>query len=75
MSEPEYFQGRTRSSEIRNWILSEMLRGAGKSALVLVVIGFAIYAIYLVSFLLPEESKQAPDPMNVELEQPLIRLT
>lgn len=70
MSDKEYFQeGRTAS--IRGWVLAQMLRGAGWAGLVLVGILLLIYAVALVGRLLPEQSRQTPDPMRGSLEQPL----
>ena len=58
------------TSMLRNFVLAQMLRGAGWSALLVVAVGGGLYALYLASLLLPEESKQAPAPMGA-LEQPL----
>lgn len=72
MSDKEYFhEGRTAS--IRGWVLSQMLRGAGWAGLILVGIMALIYVVYLIGLLLPEESRQTPDPMRGSLEQPLDR--
>lgn len=62
MAEHDYIQ-QTTSQRIRNWILYEMLRGAGYAASVLVGIGVIIALIYIVSLFLPDESKNAPPPM------------
>ena len=60
------------TQRIRSWILSEMLGGAGKAAVLVIGIGVALYALYLFSLLLPEESKQAPSPQQQgAIEQPL----
>jgi|GEM_PF-431130 len=65
-----YFEG-DRRSNIRGWVLIEMLRGGGYAAVVLFGIGLILGAIYLVSLLLPPESKQAPPPMPFsQLEAP-----
>jgi len=60
-----------RRGAIRNWMLNEMVRGAGWAAGVLVGIGLFLYAIYLVGLLLPEASKTAPPPMPFSQVQPL----
>ena len=71
MSERDYFEV-NRSGQIRNWILSEMLRGGGYAAVVLVGIGLIIGVIYLVGLLLPAESRNTPPPMPFsQLEAPL----
>jgi hypothetical protein len=62
MSDKHYIN-QTETQRLRSWILSEMLSGAGKAALFVILIGVVLYAIYLVGLLLPEESKQAPAPM------------
>ena len=61
MSDKHYIN-QTETQRLRSWILSEMLSGAGKAALFVFLIGVSLYAIYLLGLLLPEESKQAPDP-------------
>ena len=69
---PYYEEG--PSARLRTWVLGQMMRGAGYAALVLVGTGLFFYALYGLSLLLPEESKQAPDPNLGALEQPLIRV-
>ena len=67
---PYYAHADTRS-HIRHWVLGQMLVGAGKAALVVITIGVVLFAIYAVSLLLPEESKQAPSPQQTgALEMP-----
>jgi len=58
-----YYQQGGRRGAIRNFVLNEMVRGAGWGALVVFGIGFVLWAIYLVGLLLPPESKTAPPPM------------
>ncbi|NYS25624.1 RC-LH1 core complex protein PufX [Rhodobacteraceae bacterium 2376] len=71
MSERDYFEV-SRTGQIRNWIMSEMLRGGGYAAVVLVGIGLIIGVIYLVGLLLPAESRNTPPPMPFsQLEAPL----
>jgi hypothetical protein len=70
MMSDKHYMSQSERHRLRSWILHEMLVGAGKAALVLVSIGVVIYAIYLVSLILPEESKQAPSPMGA-IEAPL----
>jgi hypothetical protein len=72
MSDNDY-STMSESQRLRGWILMEMLRGASKAAVVLVLIGVGLYVIYLVSLVLPEESKQAPQPMGA-IEAPLTAL-
>ncbi|MBR3369349.1 MAG: RC-LH1 core complex protein PufX [Rhodobacteraceae bacterium] len=71
MAEHDYIR-QTTSERIRNWILYEMLRGAGYAATVLVGIGAIIALIYIVSLFLPEDSKNAPPPMPYsQIDAPL----
>ncbi len=62
MVEHDYIQ-ETPSQRLRNWVLSEMLRGAGYAALLLLVIGVSYGIIWGIGQLLPAESKNAPPPM------------
>jgi len=59
---PYYEQGGTRA-RIRGYVLSEMLRGAGIAALVVLTIGVGLWVIWLLGLFLPPESKLAPPPM------------
>jgi hypothetical protein len=68
MSE-EYFH-QSRTATLRGWALGQMLSGAGWGALFVVGIGAILGVIYGVSLLLPEESKQAPSPYGMIIEQP-----
>ncbi len=75
MADHDYIQ-ETRSQRLRNWVLSEMLRGGGYAAVVLVIIGVSIGVIYAVGLLLPEDSKNAPPPMPYSAyEAPLHKVT
>ena len=60
---PAPYYAQSRRSVIRGFVLSEMMRGAGYAALVIVSIGLLLKAIYLLGLLLPEDSKNAPPPM------------
>ena len=62
MAEHDYIE-ETPTSRLRNWVLSEMMRGAGYAALFLLVIGVSYGIIWGVGQLLPDESKNAPPPM------------
>ncbi len=57
----DYFR-ETRSTNLAFWGLGQMMRGAGMAAAFVVAIGLVLWALYAVGLLLPEESKQAPDP-------------
>ncbi len=63
MSDKPYYEHNDTRQHLRYWVFGQMMSGAGKAALFVFVIGVALYALYLLSLLLPEESKQAPAPM------------
>jgi predicted MFS family arabinose efflux permease len=66
----DYFKT-SRRTNLTAFVTGEMLRGAGWAALFLIVIGFALWAIYGLGLLLPAESRETLDP-NASLEQPLV---
>jgi hypothetical protein len=68
MSDNYFDEGRQAS--LAYWGLGQMLKGAGYAAAFTVAIGVTLGAIYAVSLLLPEESKQAPSPYGA-LEAPV----
>ncbi|MBU9696493.1 RC-LH1 core complex protein PufX [Rhodobacteraceae bacterium HSP-20] len=49
-------------SALRSWALYQMMAGAGWAALFLLSIAAILFAVWGIGLLLPEESKQAPDP-------------
>ena len=53
---------------LRSWALYQMLAGAGWGAVFTVAIAAILLALWGVSLLLPEESKQAPSPYNSAIE-------
>lgn len=57
-----YYQ-QDRRTTIRNFVLSEMMRGAGWAASVLFAIALLLWAIYGIGLLLPPDSKTAQPPM------------
>ncbi len=61
MSEKSYFDERP-AVMLRSWVLTQMLRGAGYGAILVLGVGFSLYALYLFGLLLPADSKTAPDP-------------
>lgn len=70
-TERPYYEER-HAAMLRTWVLGQMMRGAGYAALLVFGVGLAVYAIYLIGLLLPEESKQAPSPILGQIEQPLV---
>ena len=73
--EKPYYEHADTRVHIRHWVLGQMLSGAGKAALFVIAIGAVLYAIYLVSLILPEESKQAPSPQQTGALEMLADLT
>ena len=69
MSDDYFNEGRT--AQLTYWGLGQMMKGAAYAAAFLVAVGVVLGAIYAVSLLLPEESKQAPSPYGA-LEQPIV---
>ncbi|NJM83485.1 MAG: RC-LH1 core complex protein PufX [Tabrizicola sp.] len=68
----DYFET-NRKDQINIWVAKQMLRGAGYAAAVVVGAGLIIAAIWGIGLLLPEESKQSPDPNTWSaLAQPLL---
>ena len=56
------FYDQKPGTALRSWALYQMLAGAGWAALFLLAVGAILLAVWGVGLLLPEESKQAPDP-------------
>ncbi len=72
MVEHDYIQ-ETRTQRLRNWVLSEMMRGAGYALAFLLFIGAIFLIIWGIGQFLPDESKNAPPPMPYSaLEAPLV---
>jgi Intrinsic membrane protein PufX len=72
MSDKPYYDD-GHAAMLRTWVLGQMLRGAGYAAAFVVFIGLTLWAIYAVGLLLPEESKQAPQPIESHLVIPADR--
>lgn len=47
---------------LRSWALYQMVAGAGWAALFVLSVMAILFAVWGIGLLLPEESKQAPDP-------------
>jgi hypothetical protein len=60
--QPNYLAQGGRRGAIRSFVLNEMMRGAGWALLVVAGIALFLWAVYGVSLLLPEQSKNMPDP-------------
>ncbi|MFN7002275.1 MAG: RC-LH1 core complex protein PufX [Roseinatronobacter sp.] len=75
MAEHDYIQD-SPVQRLRNWILSEMVRGAGYALAFLLAIGLIYGVIWGIGQFLPDESKNAPPPMPYSaLEAPLVVAT
>ena len=72
MSERNLFDEQSPVIRLRVWALGQMVWGAFLGGVFLAVIAAFGIAIWIVSQLLPEESKQAPSPYGaLEISQPL----
>lgn len=60
---PNDYFSETKQTNLVFWSLGQMLKGAAYAAAFLIAIVLFVWAIYLVGLLLPEESRQTPDPM------------
>jgi len=71
MQEKPYYHQAERDT-LRNWVLSQMLRGAGWAAALVIGIWVVFIAIWAVGEFLPEESKQMPSPYGaLSVAQPV----
>jgi hypothetical protein len=66
---PNDYIDESRQTSLAFWGLGQMLKGAAYAAAFVIAIVLFVWAIYLVGLLLPEESRQTPDPMAA-LEAP-----
>ncbi|MBA4325775.1 MAG: 1-deoxy-D-xylulose-5-phosphate synthase [Rhodobacter sp.] len=66
----DYFE-ETKQTNLVFWSLGQMLKGAGYAAAFVIAIALALWAIYLVGLLLPEESRQTPSPFGA-LDAPYV---
>jgi hypothetical protein len=62
MSDEHIFADQSPVVRLRVWALGQMVWGAFLAGVVLAGIGAVLGAIWIVSLLLPEQSKQAPSP-------------
>ena len=67
MSDDDYFT-LSRRAQLTNFVMGQMLRGAGWAALVVVGFGLVFAVIYAVGTYLPEESRETPDPNTWDTE-------
>jgi hypothetical protein len=72
MSDEHYFEGQSPVIRLRVWALGQMVWGAFMAGVGLAVVCGILFSIWVVSLLLPEQSKQTPSPYGaVEIAQPL----
>ncbi|MDR7125590.1 MULTISPECIES: RC-LH1 core complex protein PufX [Pseudotabrizicola] len=72
MSDKPFYETESPTIRLRTWVFGQMVWGAFLAGVFLLGIGIFIGAIYAIGLLLPEESRQTPDPMpRSSLEQPL----
>ena len=71
MSDKDFYDEQTPVVRLRVWALGQMLWGAFIAGVGLLAVGAVLLAILAVSYLLPEQSKQAPSPYGaLEIVQP-----
>ena len=70
MSNEPYYHEPNKTIHLRVWALGQMVWGAFLAGIFVLVIGGSLLAIWGLGLLLPEESKQAPDPMGWVIEAP-----
>jgi hypothetical protein len=75
MSDEHYYEGETPVVRLRVWALGQMIWGALLAGVGVAIVAVVLLAIWGVSLLLPEESKQAPSPYTgLEISQPVARI-
>lgn len=76
MSDEHYYEGQSPVVRLRVWALGQMVWGAFMAGIGVAVVGAILLAIWGVSLLLPEASKQAPSPYTsgLEISQPIARI-
>ncbi len=71
MSDKPYFHEPNQTIHLRVWALGQMVWGAFLAGMVLLAVALVVLAIYIVSLLLPDASKEAPSPYTaVVIEMP-----
>ena len=75
MSDEHYYDGQSSVVRLRVWALGQMVWGAFMAGLGVAIVGAILLAIWAVSLLLPEQSKQAPSPYSgLEISQPVTNI-
>jgi Intrinsic membrane protein PufX len=71
MSDEHYFEGQSPVIRLRVWALGQMVWGAFIAGLGLAAVAAVLLVVWVISMLLPEQSKQAPSPYGaLEISQP-----
>lgn len=72
MTDEQLYEGQSHIIRLRVWALGQMVWGAFMAGVVLAGIAAFIAVIWVISQLLPEQSKQMPSPYGaLEMGQPL----
>ena len=72
MSDHPFYREENPTIRLRTWVFGQMMWGGLMAGAFLLAIGIFVGVIYGIGLLLPEESRQTPDPMpRSSLEQPL----
>ncbi len=64
MSDEHYFEGQSPVIRLRVWALGQMVWGAFLAGIGLAIVAAVLLAIWVVSQMLPEQSKQSPSPYS-----------
>lgn len=73
MSDEQLYEGQSHIIRLRVWALGQMVWGAFMAGVVLAGIAAFIAVVWVISQLLPEQSKQMPSPYGaLETAQPQV---
>ncbi|WGV17447.1 RC-LH1 core complex protein PufX [Fuscovulum ytuae] len=71
MTDNDFLQQKPGAA-LRSWALYQMMAGAGWAALFVLSVAALLFAVWGIGLLLPEESKQAPDPNAFLITAPAV---
>jgi photosynthetic reaction center PufX protein len=75
MSDEHLYEGQSHVIRLRVWVLGQMVWGAFIAGAVLLGIVAFLAVVWVVSQLLPEQSKQMPSPYSALEQVQILRLT